>query len=123
VDAFGMMGLVLANSAQFIAHMLVIWYFGRKHFGWLPSPRLRVLIPNCALAAGVAAGAGWTLWFGLSRVVPEATGLADIAVRTALVVLPMLLVMAIYVPWVARLCPAEVATIRRAIGGKLPKRR
>jgi putative peptidoglycan lipid II flippase len=123
VDAFGMMGLVLANSAQFIAHMLVIWYFGRKHFGWLPSPRLRVLIPNCALAAGVAAGAGWMLWFGLSRVVPDATGLADIALRTALVVLPMLLVMAIYVPRVARLCPAEVAAIRRAIGGKLPKRR
>jgi putative peptidoglycan lipid II flippase len=122
VDALGMMGLVLANSAQFIAHMAVIWYFGTKHFGWLPSPRLRVLIPNCALAAGVAAGAGWSLWFALSRVVPEATGLADIAIRIGLVMVPMLLVMAIYVPWIARICPAEVATIRRAIGGKLARR-
>ena len=115
VDAFGMMGLVLANSAQFISHTLVIWYLGRKHFGWLPSPRLRVLIPNCALAAGVAASAGWALWFGLARMAPEVTGFGDVLLRAGLVVVPMALVTAIYVPWVARICPEETALIRRAV--------
>lgn len=123
VDIFGMMGLVLANSAQFIAHAVVIWYFGRKQFGWMASPRLRFLIPRCALASGVAAWAGWALWFGLTRLIPETTGMADVAARIALVGAPMLLVAGIYVPWVARLCPSEVAIIRRAITGKLPARR
>jgi putative peptidoglycan lipid II flippase len=120
VDAFGMMGLVIANSAQFIAHTLVIWHFGRKRFGWLASPRLSFLIPRCALAAGVAAGAGWALWMVLLHVIPETTGMADVAVRMALVVVPMLLVAAIYLPWVARLCPREVAMIRTAVGQRLP---
>ena len=120
VDAFGMMGLVIANSAQFIAHTLVIWHFGRKRFGWSASPRLRFLIPRCALAAGVAAGAGWALWVGLIHITPRATGMADIAIRIALVGAPMLVVAAIYLPWVSRLCPNEVAMIRRAVGQRLP---
>ncbi|HEV2073220.1 MAG TPA: murein biosynthesis integral membrane protein MurJ [Thermomicrobiales bacterium] len=120
VDAFGMMGLVIANSAQFIAHTLVIWHFGRKRFGWLASPRLSFLIPRCALAAGVAAGAGWALWMGLVHLVPETTGMADVGVRMALVGGPILLVAAIYLPWVARLCPREVAMIRTAIAQRLP---
>lgn len=122
VGSLGMMGLVLANSAQFVAHTLVIWYFGRRHFGWLPSPRLRVLIPNCALAAGVAAGAGWALWFGMSRAVPDVAGAADVLVRIGLVGVPGLVVAAIYVPWVARLCPDEVAMIRRTVMARAPGR-
>lgn len=122
VDSFGMMGLVLANSAQFIAHTVVIWYFARTRFGWMATPRLNFLVPRCALAAGVAAGVGWTLWFCLSRVMPEATGMADVAIRSLLVGVPMLAVMAIYLPWVARLCPDDVAYIRNAIGARLPGR-
>lgn len=120
VDAFGMMGLVLANSAQFIVHALVIWHFGRKRFGWTASPRLSFLIPRCAVAAGVAAGAGWALWFGLSRLMPDASGVADTATRVSLVAIPMLLVVVIYLPWVTRLCPSEVALIQQAVTGKLP---
>lgn len=123
VDVFGMMGLVLANSAQFVAHAAVIWYFGRKQFGWMASPRLRFLIPRCALAAGVAASAGWVLWFGLTRLIPETTGMVDVAARIVLVGAPMLVVAGIYLPWVARLCPSEVAMIRRAITGTFPARR
>jgi len=122
VGSLGMMGLVLANSAQFIVHTLVIWYFGRRHFGWLPSPRLRVLIPNCALAAGVAAAVGWSSWFLLSRIVPEASGAMDVVVRIGLVGLPGLIVAGIYVPWVARLCPDEMTMIRQAIVARMPGR-
>lgn len=122
VDAFGMMGLVLANSAQFIAHTVVIWYFARDRFGWLATPRLNYLIPRCALAAGVSAGAGWSLWFALSRVMPEGTGVTDVAIRAFLVGVPMLLVTTIYLPWVARLCPDDVAFMRSAISSRLPWR-
>lgn len=119
VDVFGMMGLVIANSAQFIAHTIVIAYFGHKRFGWIATPRLRSLIPQCALAAGVSASVGWTLWYGMSRITPEMTGAGDIARRLALVGVPMVLVALVYLPWAARLLPTEVAMMRKAITGKL----
>jgi putative peptidoglycan lipid II flippase len=122
VDTFGMMGLVLANSAQFIAHTVVIWYFGRSRFGWMATPRLSFLIPRCAMAAAAGAGAGFFLWLGLSRIVPESAGVADIVWRIVLVAAPMALVAGIYLPWVARLCPAEVAMIRDAVRSRLPRR-
>ncbi len=122
VDALGMMGLVLANSAQFIAHTLTIFWFARRHFGWLPSPRLSYLVPRCALAAGVAAVGAFALWFGLAEVSPEATGAADVLLRFALVSIPGVLFASIYVPWVMRLCPNEVALIRNAIAARIPGR-
>jgi putative peptidoglycan lipid II flippase len=122
VDAFGMMGLVLANSAQFIAHTLVIWYFARNRFGWMAAPRLSFLIPRCALAAAAGAAAGYALWLGMDRAMPVTSGVADIVARVMLVGAPMALFAAIYLPWVARLCPAEVAALRNAVRGRLPGR-
>lgn len=122
VGSLGMMGLVLANSAQFIAHTIVIWLFARKQFGWLAGPRLGFLIPRAALAATVGATAGYVLWLGLARVAPEASGAAEIAWRAVLVTAPMALIAGIYVPWAARLCPNEVAMIRNAVRSRLPGR-
>jgi len=122
VDAFGMMGLVLANSAQFIVHTIVIWLFARNRFGWIASPRLSFLIPRCALAAATGAAAGFALWLGMDRVMPATSGVADIVARVALVGAPMALFAAIYLPWVARLCPVEVTMIRDAVRSRLPGR-
>jgi hypothetical protein len=74
------------------------------------------------MAAAVGAGAGYALWFALSRIVPESTGVADIVWRVVLVAVPMAVVAGIYLPWVARLCPAEMAMIRNAVRSRLPGR-
>lgn len=121
VGHFGMMGLVLANSAQFIAHTLIIWWCARSRFGWIATPPLRAFVPSCLLAAAAAATAGFLVWFGLDRAAPVETGLADIVRRLALVGIPMLVFAGIYLPWVARLAPGEVMTMRRAITARLPR--
>lgn len=122
VDALGMMGLVLANSAQFIAHTAVIWWFGRRAFGWLPSPTLRYLMPRCAGAAGIAAVAAWLLWFGMDRIDPAVAGASDIVWRIALVGLPGILFAAIYLAAITRIAPAEVRQIAAAVRARLPGR-
>ena len=122
VDALGMMGLVLANSAQFIAHTVIIFLLARGRFGWLAAPRLRFLIPRAGMAAAVAAAAGYAFWWILDRIAPGAGSAAEVAWRVVLVGAPMALVTAVYVPWMARLCPDEVAMFRNAIGSRLPGR-
>jgi putative peptidoglycan lipid II flippase len=120
VDSLGMMGLVLANSAQFVSHTLVIWWFGRRAFGWLPSPMLRVLIPRCAGAAGVSAAAAWLVWFGMESLDVSASGAMEIGWRVALVGLPGLLFAAIYAVAVTRIAPDEVRQITGAVRARLP---
>src|SRR5699024_6169321 len=66
VDQLGMMGLVLANSAQFIFHTIVIWWFGRSAFGWAPNPSLRHLIPRIAGSALTASAVAWLAWYNLA---------------------------------------------------------
>lgn len=120
VDALGMMGLVLANSAQFIAHTAVIWWFGRQAFGWLPSPSLRHLIPRVAVLAGVAAVATWLLWAGMERMSPGVSGAGEVAWRLALVGIPGALFVAIYSVGITRIAPTEVHGIVSAVRSKLP---
>jgi peptidoglycan biosynthesis protein MviN/MurJ (putative lipid II flippase) len=116
------MGLVLANSAQFIAHTLVIWWFARRAFGWLPSPALRRLIPRVALLAAVSAVAAWSLWSGMERVSPDVAGPGTIGWRLALVGLPGLVFAGIYVTGIVRLAPDEVRAIVAAVRSRLPGR-
>jgi putative peptidoglycan lipid II flippase len=120
VDTLGMMGLVLANSAQFIAHAAVIWWFGRRHFGWMPTPMLRHLMPRCAAAAGVSAVVGWLVWFGMDRMAIDPAGAGDIAWRLALVGVPGVIFAAIYVFAVTRIAPNEVREIVSLVRAKLP---
>jgi len=120
VDALGMMGLVLANSAQFVAHTTVIWWFGRQRFGWMPSPALRWLVPRCAGAAGIAGVIAWLVWYGLDASAPDASGILEIAWRVALVGVPGAIFAAIYVAAVMRMVPDEVHRITMAVRAKLP---
>lgn len=122
VDALGMMGLVLANSAQFIAHTLVIWWFARRAFGWLPSPALRHLVPRVALLAAVAAVAAWSLWSGMERMSPDVAGPGTVGWRLALVALPGLAFAGIYLAGIVRIAPDEVRGILAALRSRLPGR-
>ena len=111
VDAFGMVGLVAANSAQFIVHGGVMWWFARRRFGWSAEPRLRQLIPRCAMAALLMAIVAVGTWWGLDRLLPGASGGWEIARRGLLVALPVAVATPVYLALIWPVCGAE---IRRA---------
>lgn len=107
----GMAGLVLANSAQFISHALVMLWLARRALGPLGAGLGRTLratliasLPMAALAAGLA---------GLLGPVP---GLAGEAARVAV---PAAAGAALYVWLLARLGVDDLAHIGRLVRRKL----
>lgn len=122
VERFGMMGLVLANSAQFVFHAIVIWWFGRRSFGWTPIPPLRELVPRTVGAALVASAVAWLAWYNLDWLSQHDTRLPLIAWRLALVLIPAGLFTVAYSAMVAILSPETVAQIGGLIRGRLPAR-
>lgn len=122
VDRFGMMGLVLANSAQFIFHAAVIWWFGRQAFGWAPTPALRVLVPRVVMAALAGSLTAWLAWYNLDWLAGQDARLPEIAWRLALVAMPAGLFVVAYVAMVAWLTPAVVQQLGALIAPRLPAR-
>lgn len=118
VNSLGMMGLVLANSAQFIFHTIVIWWFGRNHFGWMPAPPLRSLIPRVALSAGAASALAFATWWALSQVM-AADGMVG---RLGLVMLPAAVFVAVYAIGVVKLVPDMVTQLIAMVRPKMPAR-
>jgi putative peptidoglycan lipid II flippase len=108
VEAFGMIGLVAANSAQFIVHAGVMWWFASRRFGWAADPRLNQLIPRCAMAALVMAFVALGTWWGLDHVLPGAAGSREIARRGLLVAFPIAIASPIYLALIWPLCGGEV---------------
>lgn len=112
VDAFGMVGLVVANSAQFVVHGGVMWWLASRRFGWTASPRLQRLIPRCALAALAMALAALAMAGLLDRALPEASdGVADVARRLLLVALPAAIGGIIYLAAVWPVCGEEARRV------------
>ena len=122
VDRLGMMGLVLANSAQFIFHAAVIWWFGRKHFGWNPVPALRQLVPQIVIASLAASVVAWLAWYNLAWLAAYDQRLPELAWRLALVVIPMALFFFAYAALVAMLSPEMVRQIGDLLRARIPAR-
>lgn len=122
VDRFGMMGLVLANSAQFIFHTVVIWWFGRRAFGWNPAPALRQLVPRVAGAALIASAIAWLAWYDLSWLAEGDVRLPLLAWRLLLVLVPAGLFTITYGVLLARLAPELVRQLLSLMQGRLPAR-
>lgn len=122
VDRFGMMGLVLANSAQFVFHAIVIWWFGRQHFGWTPLPSLRILVPRVALSALSASALAWLAWYNLEWLARYDVRLPDMAWRLALVLVPAAIFTFAYGAMVSLLAPVVVNQIGDLVRGRLPAR-
>lgn len=122
VDRFGMMGLVVANSLQFIFHTVVIWWFGRSAFGWLPNPPLRHLIPRIAASAMVAAVISWLAWYNLAWLAQHDARLPEIGWRLILVILPAGLFVVTYGAMVIWQVPAVVRQIAALVQSRLPAR-
>ncbi len=121
VDAFGMLGLVLANSAQFAAHTILMYWLARSSFGLAHERRLWQTFGRCALAGLVMAAGAWLAWQGLDRLLPSSSGAAGIARELALVAIPAALGAVIYLSLSYRMRTEEVSALLRGITKRLPR--
>lgn len=123
VDRFGMMGLVVANSTQFIVHAGVMWWLARRGFGWSTQQRIMALSVRCGMASLAMALAAWLAWLVLDRALPEAEGtVSDILRRLTVVGLPVGVAAAVYVAGIWRVMGHEVRAIGRAVREQMPGR-
>ncbi|MCA9832894.1 MAG: murein biosynthesis integral membrane protein MurJ [Thermomicrobiales bacterium] len=122
VNRWEMMGLVFANSAQFIFHTIVIWWFGRRMFGWNPPLPLRIMVPRIALASLLASGVAWLGWYNLQWLSEQGLPIPDIGWRVVLVLVPATLFVCTYLPLVNMLTPSVVRQIAGMITPRLPSR-
>jgi putative peptidoglycan lipid II flippase len=119
----GMLGLVLANSAQFIVHALIMFGLARQAF--LPkgmSEFGRTAI-RCLAAGSAMAALALALWLALDRGLPvESTPVAHLLRETLLVALPAAVGGGVYVAMLTWWRVEEMATLRRAILGRIAPR-
>jgi putative peptidoglycan lipid II flippase len=123
VDHYGMLGLVLANSVQFIVHTLVIAWIARRSFGLAHLDHFWSVTKRCAVAASLMAMVAFAVWFGLERATAERGGVVGIAQELALVVIPAAIGGVLYLALSFRLRIEEVTTLFSAIAGRIPKLR
>ncbi|MGH2532548.1 MAG: murein biosynthesis integral membrane protein MurJ [Thermomicrobiales bacterium] len=122
VDWLGMLGLVIANSAQFAAHVAVMFWLARRSFGWTASARLRRTAGSCLVGGTGCALAALALWLTLRAGLPEADGWQEIGRELLLLGLPIVAGGAVYIAVLHRQGVEELATLRRAILGRfLPR--
>ncbi|MCO5229296.1 MAG: murein biosynthesis integral membrane protein MurJ [Thermomicrobiales bacterium] len=122
VDSWGMMGLVLANSAQFVYHTIVIWWFGRRSFGWSPQMPLRSMVPRIAVASLGASAIAWLAWYNLDWLQPQVTLIPEIGWRLLLVIIPGMLFVAAYAALVNWTSPQVVRQLGELVLPRLPQR-
>jgi putative peptidoglycan lipid II flippase len=111
LQPLGMVGLVLANSAQFISHALIMLWLARRSLGGLGGGLRRSLLRSTAAAlpmAALAAGLAWLLG--------PLPGLAGEAARVAL---PAAAGAALYLWLLQRLGVDDLAHIGRLAARKL----
>lgn len=99
IQPFGMVGLVLANSAQFIFHTFVMIYLMRRLLAGQPldGGRLARTVKVCVGVGAVMAGLAGGLALVLSLGLPETTGAVTGLLRdTIILALPVLLGAVVY---------------------------
>jgi putative peptidoglycan lipid II flippase len=120
VDSLGMLGLVLANSAQFVVHAAVMYWLAGRAFGGVGGPWLRQVAAPC-LGAGIGMAILCLLtWRALATLLPEGGSAAAHLVREAVLVgVPVAVGGATYVAVLHWLRLEEIGALRRVIVGKL----
>jgi putative peptidoglycan lipid II flippase len=119
-NSLGMLGLVLANSAQFVAHALVMFWLAGRAFGPVGGADLRRVFVSC-LGAGIGmAGLCLGSWLVLVRALPDGGSTAAYLARECvLVVLPVAIGGLFYVGVLHRLRLEEIGMLRRATLGRV----
>lgn len=113
VDRMGMLGLVIANSAQFAFHTAVMLWLSRETIGRAGFQRLGRTVERAFIAGGVAALAAWVL-SGLVRDIAPGGGLA---VEVAAVVIPALVAAGIYLGLARMLRMPELDDLQALFAG------
>lgn len=122
VGRWGMMGLVVANSAQFVFHAVVIWWFGRRAFGWSPVIALKAMVPRVALASGISSIFAWLTWYNLDWLSEQTLPVPEIGWRLVLVLLPAAVFVCAYSALINVLTPQVVSQISGLVVPRLPAR-
>jgi putative peptidoglycan lipid II flippase len=123
VNSMGMLGLVLANSAQFVAHALVMYWLARQAFGDVGGTWLRRAGVPC-LGAGLGmAVLCLSVWMVLSNILPDGSSTAVHLVREALLVgVPIAFGGVVYVAVLHHWRLEELSMLRRAVFAKVAPR-
>jgi putative peptidoglycan lipid II flippase len=122
VGRFGMLGLVLANSAQFISHLIVMVWLARREFGWALDDGLRRTI-RASLGAGIASAVmALVVWGVLAFGLPGAQGVVELGREVVLLAAPVGAGGVVYLLLLHRWQVQELATLRRAILGRVAPR-
>lgn len=120
VDDLGMMGLVLANSAQWGSHALVLWWLWRRRYGLLGDAALGRSGRLVYAASAVSAAVALLTWLGLDAVVPHE--LRSVVREGLLVAIPVALAVGVYAVLVAVLRVEEFFVIGRAVRTRMGQR-
>jgi putative peptidoglycan lipid II flippase len=97
ISPFGMLGLVLANSAQFAFHAIAMYWLGSRLFGYRASAVLIRDASRTALAGLAMAAVAFVAWRAVVAGLPSATGgIQGLTVELARAGIPALLGAAIY---------------------------
>jgi len=123
VGPLGMLGLVLANSAQFAAHLAVLWLLAGRLFGSVGTPALSSVVGRCGIAAVGMAALALASWGALAAGLPAATeGWSRLARELGLVAVPVGLGATVYLVALHVWRVEELAVLRRAILGRVAPR-
>ena len=120
VSPLGMLGLVLANSAQFIFHAIVMFLLGRRLFGYRASAALVRLATRCLFAGSLMTAVVLASWRGLIAGLPEAdSSPGKLLIETCRTGVPALIGAAAYLFVMSRLGVAEFDALTSAAGARL----
>jgi putative peptidoglycan lipid II flippase len=123
VNALGMLGLVLANSAQFVAHALVMYWLARQAFGGVGGAWIRrVGIPCLGAGIGMAVLCLGS-WVALAKVLPDGDSAVEHLVREVVLVgMPVAVGSVVYVAVLHRHGLEELTMLRRVVLARVAPR-
>ena len=121
--SYGMIGLVIANSAQFVVHAVIMFVLIRKVIGRGDWQHVGRVIARCTGAGIATAACSFALWFALDQSLPSS---ASTLVRTGTELLsagiPAVAGTVVYLVLLHRLAVPEATELRNAVLGRLNAR-
>lgn len=123
VGELGMLGLVLANSAQFVSHGLVMFWLARREFGEVGGSYLRHVAIRCFGAGIGMALLSLVTWQALSHALPApGSTVARLGREGTLVLVPVAAGALVYLGVLHRMRLDEIGALRRLVLGRIAPR-